>query len=63
MAALMVLAVYIPPQDPVPGIACRSMAMRSSSLMRPALYSPTASNTLTMLRSRSPRRPGRIVPP
>ena len=50
-AELMVLAVYIPPQEPVPGIALRSTANRSSSEMRPALCSPTASNTLTIFRS------------
>jgi hypothetical protein len=48
----MVLAVYMPPQDPAPGQAWRSTASSSSSEMRPALYSPTASKALTMVRSR-----------
>src|SRR5665647_2765983 len=47
----MVLAVYMPPHEPGPGMARRSISSRSSSLRRPAAFSPTASNTLTMLRS------------
>ncbi len=50
-AELIVLAVYMPPHEPLPGIARRSIWQKSSSLMRPAENSPTASNTLTMLRS------------
>ena len=60
---LMVLAVYIPPQEPVPGTALRSIPSKSSSLMRPAEYSPTASNAETMVRSCPFQRPGLIVPP
>ena len=50
-AELIVLAVYMPPHDPGPGIARRSISQKSVSLMRPAVSSPTASKTLTMLRS------------
>ncbi len=35
--ALMVFAVYMPPQEPVVGQALRSIPSRSSLLMRPAL--------------------------
>jgi len=59
----MVLAVYMPPQLPVPGMARRSICSRSSSLNRPAAFSPTASNTLTMFRSLPWYLPGKIVPP
>src|SRR5690606_41921070 len=48
---LMVLAVYMPQQAPLQGMACGSMLRRSASDMRPAASSPTASQTLTMLRS------------
>jgi len=47
----MVLAVYMPPQDPVPGMARISISRKSASLSLPAAFSPTASKTLTMLRS------------
>lgn len=47
----MVLAVYMPPHEPVPGMARISISRRSSSLRLPAAFWPTASNTLTMLRS------------
>ena len=47
----MVLAVYMPPHEPVPGMARFSISSRSSSLNLPAAFSPTASNTLTMFRS------------
>jgi len=62
-ALLMVLAVYMPPQEPVPGMACCSMSFSSRSLILPAAFSPTASNTLTMLRSQPCRQPGSMVPP
>ena len=51
IAELMVLAVYMPPHEPEPGIARRSISPRSCSLKVPAVNWPTASNTLTMLRS------------
>ncbi|MNT36877.1 hypothetical protein D3C72_1729870 [compost metagenome] len=47
----IVLAVYMPPHEPVPGMARFSISCRSSSLMLPAAFWPTASNTLTMFRS------------
>ena len=59
----IVLAVYMPPQEPVPGIAWRSMPSKSSWLMRPCENSPTASNTDTMFRSCPFQLPGLIVPP
>ena len=62
-AADMVLAVYMPPQEPVPGMACCSTSFSSWSLILPAAFSPTASNTLTMFRSCPCSLPGRMVPP
>jgi hypothetical protein len=41
----------MPPQEPGPGMARRSIWQKSSSLILPALNWPTASNTLTMFRS------------
>ncbi len=63
MAEDMVLAVYIPPQAPAPGMAFLSIASSSAWGIFPASYWPTASKTLTMLRSRPSWRPGLIVPP
>ncbi len=62
-ALLMVLAVYMPPQEPVPGMACCSISLSRWSLILPAAFSPTASNTLTMFRSHPSRQPGSMVPP
>ena len=59
----IVFAVNIPPHEPAPGHARRSTSRSSPASMRPALNSPTASNTLTMVRSRPAWRPGLIVPP
>ena len=59
----MVLAVYIPPQAPAPGIAFLSIASSSAWGSFPASYWPSASKTLTMLRSRPSWQPGLIVPP
>jgi hypothetical protein len=59
----IVLAVYMPPQEPVPGIAFCSISLSSASLILPAAFWPTASNTLTMLRSSPFHLPGRMVPP
>src|SRR6059036_1973995 len=59
----MVFAVNIPPHDPAPGHARRSTSSSSAASMRPAEYSPTASNTLTTVRSRPAWCPGLIVPP
>ena len=51
IALLMVLAVYIPPHEPLPAHARRSISRKSASLSVPAPCSPTASNTLTTVRS------------
>jgi|GEM_PF-3130968 len=59
----MVLAVYMPPHEPVPGMACCSISLSSSSLILPAAFWPTASKTLTMFRSWPRHLPGRMVPP
>src|SRR6476620_900731 len=59
----MVLAVYMPPQEPDDGQALRSMPSTSSLDMRPAVNSPTASNADTMVRSLPFQLPGLIVPP
>ena len=53
-ALLMVFAVYMPPHAPLPGQACRSMPSNSSRVIFPAWKAPTASNTLTMVRSFPP---------
>ena len=50
-AELIVLAVYMPPHEPVPGIARRSISSKSVLLMLPAVNWPTASKTLTIFRS------------
>lgn len=59
----MVLAVYMPPQEPDEGQALRSMPSKSSWLMRPAVNSPTASKLDTMVRSFPFQCPGLMVPP
>ena len=63
MAEAIVLAVYMPPHEPGPGMAQRSMSASSPSSMVPAACCPTASKTLTMSRFLPRRQPGRIVPP
>lgn len=67
MALPMVLAVYIPPQEPAPGMALDSTVSSSSSENSPLACLPTASNTETISKSLvSPlmlAQPGRIVPP
>ena len=63
MAEDMVLAVYMPPQEPTPGQEWRSTSSSSASSIRPALYSPTASNALTTVRFLPSRWPGLMVPP
>ena len=59
----IVLAVNIPPQEPAPGQQLRSTSWSSLSLIFFALYSPTASNALTTVRSFPRRCPGLLVPP
>src|SRR5581483_10669545 len=48
MAEAMVLAVYMPPQEPAVGQALHSMAFNCSAPILPALYWPTASKMDTM---------------
>ncbi len=52
-AMAIVLAVNWPPQAPAPGEATSSISVSSSSVMRPAAWAPTASNTSWMV-TRSP---------
>ena len=63
MAEDMVLAVNMPPHEPAPGQALRSTSRSSAASIFPAACSPTASKTLTMVRSRPAWWPGLIVPP
>ena len=63
IAHAIVLAVYIPPHDPGPGIAQRSISPSWASLIAPLALWPTASKTLTISSFFSPKHPGRIVPP
>ena len=48
IAEAIVLAVYIPPQEPGPGIAVSSICFSSMSETDPAACSPTASKTEMM---------------
>jgi len=65
MAEAMVLAVYMPPQEPGPGIEQVSTIFRPASSSLCAECWPTASKTETMSHSflESGWIPGRIVPP
>ena len=59
----MVLAVYMPPQEPWPGQAAFSIASRSSRLISPRAQAPTPSKTSMIVRSsRSPSLPGSVEP-
>ena len=49
IAEAIVLAVYMPPQDPGPGIAVSSIFLSSISDTLPAAWPPTASKTDTTL--------------
>ena len=60
IADAMVLAVYIPPHDPGPGIAEDSMSKSSISEIEPCECSPTASKTDT---TSVLFAPGLILPP
>src|SRR5690606_6787295 len=60
MADAMVLAVYMPPQEPGPGMAVSSTSFTSLSVMVPRAWAPTASNTEMMSVW---FLPGRMVPP
>ena len=63
IALAMVLAVYIPPQEPGPGMAVAVTPSSSASSILPALCFPTASKTETMSTSSPLWQPGLIVPP
>ena len=63
MAEAMVLAVYMPPQEPGPGMAQASISASSAPPMWPRARAPTASNTETMSTRRPWWRPGAMVPP
>src|ERR1044071_6884117 len=65
IADAIVLAVYMPPQDPGPGMAHCSMACNSSSPIFRLACAPMASKTETMsnLRESPVMQPGRMVPP
>ena len=60
----IVLAVNIPPHEPLPGagVALDLEQLRARRCV-PALNWPTASKTLTTVRSRPCRWPGLMVPP
>ena len=60
MAEAMVLAVYMPEQDPGPGIEVRSTKLSWCSVTVPCATPPTASKTETISRLSVP---GRMVPP
>ena len=53
-AIAIVLAVNCPPQAPAPGEATFSISVSSSSVIRPAAWAPTASNTSWIV-TRCPR--------
>ncbi len=59
----MVLAVNWAPHEPEDGQATHSNSCRSSSLIVPALWAPTASKTSCTVTSLPLKRPGRIEPP
>jgi hypothetical protein len=50
----IVFAVYWPPQAPAPGEATASSSASSSSVMSPAAWLPTASNTSWIVTSLPP---------
>src|SRR5574337_1332594 len=60
---LIVLAVYMPPHEPLHGQAFSSTPSKSSLLMEPAMKAPTASKAETMERSCPFQWPGLMVPP
>ena len=58
----IVLAVYMPPQEPMPGQAAFSIAVSSSRVISPRAQAPTPSKTSMIVRSRSPSFPGSVEP-
>ena len=63
IADAIVFAVYIPPQEPGPGIAFVSILVSSFFVIRPFENSPTASKTETISIFLLLCFPGIIVPP
>ena len=63
MAHAIVFAVYIPPQDPGPGMAFFSICISSLSSISPFAFLPTASKTETISIFLFRCVPGSIVPP
>ncbi len=63
MAEAMVLAVYMPPQEPGPGIAVHSICLSSRLLILCCASAPTASNTETTSVGVFLWQPGMMVPP
>jgi len=59
----IVFAVNIPPQDPAPGQAWRSISSSSASLISPVATEPTPSKTFWMVISRPSCSPGMMDPP
>src|SRR5699024_11314294 len=59
----MLLAVYIPEQEPQPGQQLQVQSSSCASSIMPALYAPTASNILERLTSSPSYRPASIGPP
>ena len=62
-AIAIVLAVNWPPQAPAPGEAASSSSVSSCSVIRPAAWAPTASNTSWIVTCSPWKWPGRIEPP
>ena len=63
IAEAIVLAVYIPPQEPAPGIDLDSISSNCSSLMLLEARCPTASKIVTISAFLLFTRPGMMVPP
>ena len=67
IAEAIVLAVYMPPHEPGPGMAQDSIVRNSASSISPRACAPTASKTLMMSTFLAaflpPMRPGMMVPP
>ena len=63
LAQAIVLAVYIPPQEPAPGQAAHSSSFCSDSVICSASTAPTLSNTSCTVTSLPRHWPGMIVPP
>ena len=62
-AIAIVFAVNCPPQAPAPGDAASSISVSSASVILPAAWAPTASNTSWIVTCSPCRWPGMIEPP